>query len=146
MNTFSLYAMAMRIAKIVKTPNKDEYCVRSEQNPDWSGGCYKSKEKAEDRLKTVEMFKHMKGKKKKGSDGSVDLPIGQLSPSANKEGIAINLYSPSGTLIAIQGGSGSDPKKSDIDCYLHDDNTNCTLTPLTELGKMFIDTYIEEHD
>ena len=38
-----------------------EYCVRSENNPDWSGGCYKSRAEAEDRLAQVERIKHMKG-------------------------------------------------------------------------------------
>lgn len=38
---------------------KGKYCVKSEKNPDWSGGCYETKEKAEKRLKQVEMFKHM---------------------------------------------------------------------------------------
>lgn len=37
---------------------KGEYCVESPNNPDWNGGCYPSKEKAEDRLKQVEYFKH----------------------------------------------------------------------------------------
>jgi hypothetical protein len=36
------------------------YCVKSEKNPDWSGGCYPSHGKAEERLKQVEKFKHMK--------------------------------------------------------------------------------------
>jgi hypothetical protein len=35
-----------------------EYCVHSESNPDWNGGCYSSKEKAEERLRQVEFFKH----------------------------------------------------------------------------------------
>jgi len=52
-----------RSAIVVKTPNKDEWCVKSEKNPDWSGGCYSSKEEAEKRLKEIEMFKHMKKKK-----------------------------------------------------------------------------------
>ena len=38
----------------------DKYCVRSEKNKDWSGGCYDTKEEAEKRLQQVEMFKHMK--------------------------------------------------------------------------------------
>lgn len=38
----------------------DKYCVRSEKNKDWSGGCYDTKEEATERLKQVEMFKHMK--------------------------------------------------------------------------------------
>lgn len=44
---------------IKKTPGKG-YCVKSEKNPDWSGGCYPSKGEAKDRLKQVEKFKHMK--------------------------------------------------------------------------------------
>lgn len=38
----------------------DKYCVRSKNNPDWSGGCYDTKAEAEKRLNQVEMFKHMK--------------------------------------------------------------------------------------
>src|SRR5512135_2244164 len=37
------------------------YCVKSEHNKDWSGGCYPSHGEAEKRLKQVEKFKHMKG-------------------------------------------------------------------------------------
>jgi len=36
---------------------KGEYCVRSPNNPDWNGGCYKSKGEAEKRLKQIEFFK-----------------------------------------------------------------------------------------
>jgi len=39
---------------------KGEYCVKSPNNPDWNGGCYPSKEKAEERLQQVEYFKHNK--------------------------------------------------------------------------------------
>ncbi len=39
----------------------DEWCVRSPDNPDWSGGCYKSKGAAEKRLQQVEFFKHKGG-------------------------------------------------------------------------------------
>ncbi len=35
-----------------------KYCVRSEDNSDWSGGCYDLKAEAEKRLKQVEFFKH----------------------------------------------------------------------------------------
>jgi hypothetical protein len=44
---------------IKKTPGKG-YCVKSEKNSDWSGGCYPSKGKAKKRLQQVEQFKHMK--------------------------------------------------------------------------------------
>jgi hypothetical protein len=37
-----------------------DYCVKSENSPAWSGGCYDTKGEAEDRLKQVEMHKHMK--------------------------------------------------------------------------------------
>ncbi len=43
---------------IKKTPGKG-YCVKSEKNSDWSGGCYPSKGEAKDRLQEVEMHKHM---------------------------------------------------------------------------------------
>lgn len=36
-----------------------KYCVKSKSNPKWSGGCYDTKEEAEERLGQVEMFKHM---------------------------------------------------------------------------------------
>jgi len=42
----------------VNRKEKGEYCVRSPNNPDWNGGCYKSKGEAEGRLKEVEYFKH----------------------------------------------------------------------------------------
>jgi len=45
----------------------DKWCVRSEKNKDWSGGCYDTKGEAEDRLKQVEMFKHM------GADSSAGI-------------------------------------------------------------------------
>ncbi len=40
-----------------KTPGKG-YCVKSEKNPDWNGGCFPSKGEAEKRLNQVEYFKH----------------------------------------------------------------------------------------
>lgn len=45
---------------VKKTPGKG-YCIKSEKNPDWSGGCAPTKGEAEKRLKQVEFFKH-KGK------------------------------------------------------------------------------------
>lgn len=39
----------------------NEWCVKSPSNPDWSGGCYGSKEKAKKRLKQIEFFKHKGG-------------------------------------------------------------------------------------
>jgi len=39
---------------------KGKYCVKSEHNPDWSGGCYDTKAEAEERLKQVEAIKHAK--------------------------------------------------------------------------------------
>jgi hypothetical protein len=38
---------------------KGKYCVKSEKNSKWSGGCYDTKAEAEKRLSQVEMFKHM---------------------------------------------------------------------------------------
>lgn len=38
-----------------------KWCVRSEKNPDWNGGCFASKGAAEKRLKQVEFFKHKGG-------------------------------------------------------------------------------------
>jgi hypothetical protein len=52
-----------RVSYVKKTPDKEEWCVKSESNPDWSGGCYPSKTQAEGRLSQVEMFKNMKRKK-----------------------------------------------------------------------------------
>ena len=48
---------------------KGKYCVRSENNKSWNGGCYKSKSKAEKRLRQVEAFKHMS----KSDDGVVSM-------------------------------------------------------------------------
>lgn len=50
---------SIKKAKIVEKGN--EYCVIAESGR--SMGCYPSRKKAEERLKQVEMFKHMKGKK-----------------------------------------------------------------------------------
>lgn len=52
-----------RVSYVKKVPGKG-YCVKSKGNPDWSGGCYPTKAEAEKRLNQVEMFKHMKGKRK----------------------------------------------------------------------------------
>ena len=56
------------VAYIQKVKGKG-YCVKSEKNPDWSGGCYETKAEAEKRLQQVEMFKSLKrkGKKRKSS-------------------------------------------------------------------------------
>ena len=53
----------------VKHEKGKGYCVKSEKNSDWNGGCYPSKSEAEGRLNQVEMFKHMK----KGSVTPEDL-------------------------------------------------------------------------
>jgi hypothetical protein len=86
-SVFRLATIALRVANIddsdehtavvKKTPGKG-YCVKSEKNPDWSGGCYPTKAKAEKRLDEVEMFKHMKGKKKKKKSSSDYYPPGAL--------------------------------------------------------------------
>jgi len=76
MNIFSLASIAIRIAGfehqayIKKTPGKG-YCVKSPKNPDWSGGCYPTKGEAQKRLQQVEMFKSLKGKKKKASQNRI---------------------------------------------------------------------------
>jgi len=50
------------VVKKIKENSKTKYEVKSEKNPNWSGGTYNSKEKAKKRLKEIEMFKHMKKK------------------------------------------------------------------------------------
>jgi hypothetical protein len=45
---------------IVRKEKGKGYCVKSPDNPDWSGGCYPSKGEAEKRLHEVEYFKHKK--------------------------------------------------------------------------------------
>jgi len=62
-----------------KTPGKG-YCVKSEKNPDWSGGCYPTKGEADDRLKQVEKFKHMK-------KASVPAPYGDC-PQCGSPGVS----------------------------------------------------------
>lgn len=54
----------------IKKHGPGKYEVKSEKNPDWSGGTYKTKAEAEARLQQVEMFKSLakrgtKGKPKK---------------------------------------------------------------------------------
>lgn len=64
-NPFILIAAAMRISGIEnvsyvkKTPGKG-FCVKSEHNPDWNGGCYPTKAEANKRLEQVEAAKHAK--------------------------------------------------------------------------------------
>lgn len=48
----------------VKSKGKTKYVVRSEKNPKWNGGTFSSREAAKKRLAEVEMFKHMKQRKK----------------------------------------------------------------------------------
>lgn len=70
-SAFLIPSIASRVAdsigrtSVIRKNKKGEYCVKSESNPDWSGGCYSTKEEAEERLKQVEMFKHMKKGRKK---------------------------------------------------------------------------------
>lgn len=55
--------LAQRVAQrhmAVIRKEKGEFCVRSPNNPDWSGGCYKSEGEAEKRLQQVEWFKKNK--------------------------------------------------------------------------------------
>jgi hypothetical protein len=52
-------ATTERVAYIKE--EKGQYCVRSKNNPKWSGGCYDTKGEAEERLKQVEAAKHAKG-------------------------------------------------------------------------------------
>jgi hypothetical protein len=49
--------VAARYFQSVIREEHGEFCVRSPNNPKWNGGCYPSKEKAEERLKQVEFFK-----------------------------------------------------------------------------------------
>jgi hypothetical protein len=63
---FSLANIAMRIVEASEKrtayikKEKGKWCVKSPNNPKWSGGCYDTKAEAEKRLGQVEMFKHMK--------------------------------------------------------------------------------------
>lgn len=52
--------VAERYRQGVIRKEKDEWCVRSPDNPDWNGGCFSTKEKAKKRLKQVEHFKRNK--------------------------------------------------------------------------------------
>jgi hypothetical protein len=51
------YICSNEVTSVIRK-EKGEYCVRSPNNPNWNGGCYHSKEKAEERLRQVEYFKH----------------------------------------------------------------------------------------
>jgi hypothetical protein len=53
--------VAERFLESVIRKEKGEFCVRSPNNSDWNGGCFPSKEKAEERLKQVEFFKRQAG-------------------------------------------------------------------------------------
>lgn len=43
---------------VVRKEKGKGYCVKSEKNPDWNGGCYPTRGEAEKRLNQVEYFKH----------------------------------------------------------------------------------------
>lgn len=68
-SAFCFAEMACRVAGIQASEDRTAYvkkekgkwCVKSEGNPDWSGGCYDTKGEAEDRLGQVEAAKHAKG-------------------------------------------------------------------------------------
>lgn len=52
---------ARYLAKTAVIRKEDgKFCVRSPDNPDWSGGCYDTEEEAKERLQQVEFFKHKK--------------------------------------------------------------------------------------
>jgi hypothetical protein len=73
-----------RIARIVKEDG--EYCVKSEDpNSTWSGGCYKSEEKAKARLKQVEFFKHNKSAAMIAYAKSNDIAFSKLKNMSRKE-------------------------------------------------------------
>lgn len=64
MDAFRISNVAARVAGLVERQGyikkeKGKFCVKSEKNPKWSGGCYGTKGEAEKRLGQVEMFKAM---------------------------------------------------------------------------------------
>lgn len=63
-SAFCFADMAYRVGisrSAIIREEKGKWCVKSESNPDWSGGCYDTKGEAEDRLGQVEAAKHAKG-------------------------------------------------------------------------------------
>lgn len=64
------YLCSNEVTSVIRK-EKGEYCVRSPNNPDWNGGCYPSKDKAEERLRQVEYFKHKSAYK---------IPLGRCRP------------------------------------------------------------------
>jgi hypothetical protein len=64
MDPFRLASIAQRVANLHRVAylekKGDKWCVRSEHNPSWNGGCYESKGEAQHRLRQVEFFKHKK--------------------------------------------------------------------------------------
>lgn len=85
-------------SKVVKTRGKEEYCVKSESNSDWSGGCYPSKAKAESRLDEVEAFKHMK--KRKSSESAPALP--RVEQVLNTLKVYVDDRNPRGSINALR--------------------------------------------
>jgi hypothetical protein len=68
------YICSNEVTSVIRK-EKGEYCVRSPNNPDWNGGCFPSKGKAEARLRQVEYFKH------KGSSCNQSKESGMLTKS-----------------------------------------------------------------
>lgn len=64
---------------------KGKWCVKSEKNPGWSGGCYDTRAEADERLKQVEMFKHM-GSGPPADDDWVPAAGGKEEPFNTKDG------------------------------------------------------------
>jgi len=67
----NLFIIASRIAtknhfSYIKKLPSGKYEVKSEKNPDWSGGTYDTKAEAQKRLQQVEMFKSLKESGKLG--------------------------------------------------------------------------------
>ena len=53
------------VIRTEKRKGKTYYVVKSEKNKKWTGGRFTNRKDAVERLKEIEMFKHMKKKKKK---------------------------------------------------------------------------------
>jgi hypothetical protein len=94
---------------IKKTPGKG-YCVKSEKNPDWNGGCFPSKGKAEKRLKQVEFFRH------KASGAPVTVTKFEWDPGDKRSygSFEIEADTPAGKLVGRgminSGGEVDDPE------------------------------------
>lgn len=108
----SLYTLGDNMNKksyIAKEKNK--YCVKSRNNPDWSGGCYNTKAESEKRLAQVEAIKHAK----KADDGKDNKDLTSIIKYLEEAGLVKDAKQLKNIEYLLDSKSDND------EFYMHDD-------------------------